>query len=120
MQAVMRFSQRVVCLDAGKIICEGTPAAIVAQPRRAEGLPWRLASPVDGVDAGYGAVRALHGVSHRRSAQGETVALLGTNGNGKSTLMKCVMGMVRPTRGSVVLDDRRQKHDLTKLPPRRS
>jgi branched-chain amino acid transport system ATP-binding protein len=29
MQAVMRFSQRVVCLDAGKIICEGTPAAIV-------------------------------------------------------------------------------------------
>jgi len=30
MQAVMRFSQRVVCLDAGRIICEGTPAAIVA------------------------------------------------------------------------------------------
>jgi branched-chain amino acid transport system ATP-binding protein len=29
MQAVMRFSQRVVCLDAGKIICEGTPAQIV-------------------------------------------------------------------------------------------
>jgi branched-chain amino acid transport system ATP-binding protein len=32
MQAVMRFSQRVVCLDAGKIICEGTPAAIVHNP----------------------------------------------------------------------------------------
>jgi branched-chain amino acid transport system ATP-binding protein len=32
MQAVMRFSQRVVCLDAGKIICEGTPAAIVQNP----------------------------------------------------------------------------------------
>jgi branched-chain amino acid transport system ATP-binding protein len=29
MQAVMRFSQRVVCLDAGRIICEGTPEAIV-------------------------------------------------------------------------------------------
>jgi branched-chain amino acid transport system ATP-binding protein len=29
MQAVMRFSQRVVCLDAGKIICEGAPAEIV-------------------------------------------------------------------------------------------
>jgi len=29
MQAVMRFSQRVVCLDAGRIICEGAPAAIV-------------------------------------------------------------------------------------------
>jgi branched-chain amino acid transport system ATP-binding protein len=32
MQAVMRFSQRVICLDAGRIICEGTPAAIVANP----------------------------------------------------------------------------------------
>jgi branched-chain amino acid transport system ATP-binding protein len=29
MQAVMRFSQRVICLDAGKIICEGTPESIV-------------------------------------------------------------------------------------------
>jgi branched-chain amino acid transport system ATP-binding protein len=32
MQAVMRFSQRVVCLDAGAIICEGTPTAIVQNP----------------------------------------------------------------------------------------
>jgi branched-chain amino acid transport system ATP-binding protein len=32
MQAVMRFSQRVICLDAGQIICEGTPATIVADP----------------------------------------------------------------------------------------
>ncbi len=46
---------------------------------------------------------------------GETVALLGTNGNGKSTLMKCVMGMVRPTRGSVVLKIDNQEFDLTKL-----
>jgi branched-chain amino acid transport system ATP-binding protein len=32
MQAVMRFSQRVICLDAGKIICEGAPASIVRDP----------------------------------------------------------------------------------------
>jgi branched-chain amino acid transport system ATP-binding protein len=32
MQAVMRFSQRVVCLDAGRIICEGAPAEIVKNP----------------------------------------------------------------------------------------
>ena len=32
MQAVMKFSQRVVCLDAGKIICEGTPESIVRDP----------------------------------------------------------------------------------------
>jgi branched-chain amino acid transport system ATP-binding protein len=66
------------------------------------------------VEAGYGAVRALHGVSINVS-NGETVALLGTNGNGKSTLMKCVMGIVRPTRGSVTLELDGKKHDLTKL-----
>jgi branched-chain amino acid transport system ATP-binding protein len=32
MQAVMKFSQRVVCLDAGRIICEGTPESIVRDP----------------------------------------------------------------------------------------
>ena len=41
--------------------------------------------------------------------------MLGTNGNGKSTLMKCVMGIVRPTRGSVFLNLDNEKHDLTRL-----
>jgi branched-chain amino acid transport system ATP-binding protein len=45
----------------------------------------------------------------------ETVALLGTNGNGKSTLMKCVMGMVRPSRGSIALRIDGESHDLTRL-----
>jgi branched-chain amino acid transport system ATP-binding protein len=46
---------------------------------------------------------------------GRTVALLGTNGNGKSTLMKCVMGMVRPTAGTVVLSIEDKSYDLTRL-----
>ena len=69
---------------------------------------------VKDIDAGYGAVRALHGVS-MSIGQGETVALLGTNGNGKSTLMKCLMGMVRPTQGSLELELDGHKHDLTRL-----
>ena len=69
---------------------------------------------ISDIDAGYGAVRALHGVSVT-IGQGETVALLGTNGNGKSTLMKCVMGVVRPTRGSITLDVDGARHDLTRL-----
>ena len=32
MRAVMSFSQRVICLDAGRIICEGTPESIVKDP----------------------------------------------------------------------------------------
>ena len=98
MQAVMKFSQRVVCLDAGRIICEGTPAVDRAGPRRAEGLPWRLSSPSTASTPAM--ARCARCTAFRFACEeGETVALLGTNGNGKSTLMKCVMGMVRPTQG---------------------
>ena len=69
---------------------------------------------ISGIDAAYGAVRALQHVS-MAVKDGETVALLGTNGNGKSTLMKCVMGIVRPTKGTIVLTLQGKKFDLTKL-----
>ncbi len=58
---------------------------------------------ISGLDAGYGAVRILEDVS-LTVREGETVALLGTNGNGKSTLMKCIMGMVKPSAGSIVAE----------------
>ena len=67
------------------------------------------------VEAGYGAVRALHGVSLDLS-EGETVVLLGTNGNGKSTLIKCLMGMVQPTRGTVTLEIDGRTVDLARTP----
>jgi branched-chain amino acid transport system ATP-binding protein len=65
------------------------------------------------VDAGYGAVRVLHGVSIE-VRDGETVALLGTNGNGKSTLIKCIMGMVRPEAGEIFLETDGTRVDLTR------
>jgi branched-chain amino acid transport system ATP-binding protein len=65
------------------------------------------------VDAGYGAVRVLHAVS-MEVREGETVALLGTNGNGKSTLIKCIMGIVRPTAGEIFLESDGGRVDLTK------
>ena len=73
-----------------------------------------LSLAVNGLDAGYGAVKALRGVSLHVET-GETVALLGTNGNGKSTLMKCVAGLVRPERGTLSLTIDGQTHDLTRL-----
>ena len=46
---------------------------------------------------------------------GETAALLGTNGNGKSTLMKCIMGMLRPQSGQIVASIEGETHELTRL-----
>jgi len=67
--------------------------------------------------AGYGAVRALHDVSVEVRS-GEIVALLGTNGNGKSTLMKCIMGLIEPMRGTIVLEVDGAAIDLVgKRPP---
>ena len=73
-----------------------------------------LSLAINELDAGYGAVKALRGVTLHVEA-GETVALLGTNGNGKSTLMKCIMGLVRPDRGRLSLTIDGAAHDLTKL-----
>jgi len=66
---------------------------------------------IEGVHAAYGAVRVLEDVSLRVAA-GETVALLGTNGNGKSTLMKCIMGIVRPSAGAISVEIDGTRHDL--------
>jgi branched-chain amino acid transport system ATP-binding protein len=66
---------------------------------------------IEKVDAAYGAVRVLENVSLSVNG-GETVVLLGTNGNGKSTLMKCVMGIVEPSAGRIVAEIDGEKHDL--------
>ncbi|HBH00880.1 MAG TPA: branched-chain amino acid ABC transporter ATP-binding protein [Candidatus Rokubacteria bacterium] len=49
--------------------------------------------------------------------EGETVALLGTNGNGKSTLLKCIMGIVRPDAGEIVLEEDGRRTSLVGRSP---
>lgn len=71
---------------------------------------------IDRVSAGYGSVRVLHDVS-LSVEQGETVVLLGTNGNGKSTLIKCIMGMLTPSAGQVYLESDGKRIDLAGLSP---
>jgi branched-chain amino acid transport system ATP-binding protein len=58
---------------------------------------------VERLQAGYGSVQVLEKVSLTVDG-GETVALLGTNGNGKSTLLNCIMGFIEPRAGSIVLE----------------
>lgn len=70
---------------------------------RATATPARRAMiEVDALEKRYGALRAVDGVSFRVAA-GEVVALLGPNGAGKSTTIKCLTGLVRPSRGIVRL-----------------
>jgi branched-chain amino acid transport system ATP-binding protein len=71
---------------------------------------------VENLDAGYGAVRVLQDVSVT-VRPGETVALLGTNGNGKTTLMRGILGLLRPTRGAIFADIDGKTVDLIGLAP---
>ena len=66
---------------------------------------------ISGLSAGYGQVRVIEDLS-MEVRSGETVALLGTNGNGKSTLMRCVMGLLAPTAGSIKLEIDGTTHEL--------
>jgi branched-chain amino acid transport system ATP-binding protein len=60
----------------------------------------------------YGAVHALKGVTLNVDA-GKIVTLIGANGAGKSTILKTISGLVRPSKGKVVFLGR----DISSLPP---
>lgn len=68
----------------------------------------------DDIHAGYAEALVLTGVSLAVDA-GETLALLGRNGVGKTTLMRTLIGLLRPTRGRISL----LEEDITRLPPNR-
>lgn len=59
---------------------------------------------LDKVEAGYGQARVLFGMSLEAKA-GEIVSLIGRNGMGKSTTVKSIMGMIKPTGGTVRFGD---------------
>jgi branched-chain amino acid transport system ATP-binding protein len=71
---------------------------------------------VSNVDAGYGSVRVLHNVSMTAN-DGETVVLLGSNGNGKSTLIRCIAGLVTPDAGRIILKAEGKETNLVGLAP---
>ncbi|TSE19512.1 ABC transporter ATP-binding protein [Tepidimonas aquatica] len=65
---------------------------------------------VRGVHTHYGASHILHGVN-LVVRRGETIGLMGRNGMGKTTLLKTIMGLVRPSGGQVQI----RGHDLRRL-----
>ena len=71
---------------------------------------------VENLSAGYGPVSVLHNVSFELN-EGEMVALLGMNGNGKSTLLNCILGFVRAGSGRILLEWDGKTTDLTARKP---
>jgi len=67
---------------------------------------------VKGLDARYGGVHALKGVS-LTVGEGEIVALIGSNGAGKTTALMSISQVVKPTAGSVMFEGR----ELVGVPP---
>jgi branched-chain amino acid transport system ATP-binding protein len=63
----------------------------------------RLRIAVQDIDVHYGPVQALFGVNVS-VRHGETIAVLGGNASGKSTTLKTVLGLLRPSRGRIFLD----------------
>ncbi|BCO10729.1 hypothetical protein GF1_31050 [Desulfolithobacter dissulfuricans] len=60
---------------------------------------------VSDLEVHYGAAQALFGVD-LEVREGETVALVGANGAGKTTLLRAIMGLLRPSRGTILFDGR--------------
>jgi branched-chain amino acid transport system ATP-binding protein len=118
MELVMGVSTHVVVLDAGAKIAEGLPAAVAAEAsvreaylgdqrsidrgrRRARPAAAATLLSVEKLSAGYGAATVVR-EADLDVAEGEVVAVLGSNGAGKSTMMKAISGLIRLTDGKVL------------------
>jgi urea ABC transporter ATP-binding protein UrtE len=66
---------------------------------------------VRGLTAAYGRIPILHGID-LSVAEGEFVGILGHNGMGKTTLLKTLIGLLRPTGGSIELNGK----NITRMP----
>jgi branched-chain amino acid transport system ATP-binding protein len=73
---------------------------------------------IDNIDVYYGKIQALKGVSLTVN-DGETVALIGSNGAGKSTTLRTISGLLRPKQGSIKYDgqpiDKLASHDIVHM-----
>ena len=125
---VRALADRVIVLDGGSKIFDGSPHDFASDPAVLDAYVGRsipapasatanvmetselapLLSLTD-IDVAYGAFAALTGVSLTVGA-GEIVSLLGGNASGKSTTMKAILGLRRPGRGRIEFAE----HDITR------
>jgi|HubBroStandDraft_1064217.scaffolds.fasta_scaffold216161_2 branched-chain amino acid transport system ATP-binding protein len=88
----------------------------MASPMPENAIPANFAPVLaaEGLHAHYGASHVIHGVDFS-VGRGETVGLMGRNGMGKTTLLRSMLGFVRPSAGSVRICGR----DMTRAEPHR-
>ncbi len=131
MDVIHRCCDRVVVIDRGNKLTEGTPGEVFSDPQVAavylgtsggktvahasDRKMRRGAAPlleVRSVAASYGAFSALQEISFS-VGEGEVLALLGTNGAGKTSTARAVTGMLPTTKGEITYRGERLDH----LPP---
>ncbi|QCI12403.1 ATP-binding cassette domain-containing protein [Pseudomonas putida] len=122
MPLVMAVSERLLVLDAGKPIAWGTPEQVRSNPRviaaylggtayqaQPRAQAWKGSRDavlhVRDLTIDYGAAAVVEAVDLVVNP-GELIAILGANGAGKSSILQALAGLHRPSRGSIVLDDR--------------
>ncbi len=136
LDVIRECCDRVVVLDGGKLLTQGTPEGVLSDPqvvavylgtaggedvhhaRRDRASSQGTLLEVKGVAAQYGAFKALHDVSFNVGAGG-VLALLGSNGSGKTTTARALSGMIPITAGEIWFDGRRidgrAGHEIVRL-----
>jgi branched-chain amino acid transport system ATP-binding protein len=69
---------------------------------------------VSEIDAHYGRIQALRGASLEVD-KGEIVALIGSNGAGKTTMLRTISGLMHPSRGTIRFEDK----DISRVEPQK-
>ncbi|TMM16980.1 MAG: ATP-binding cassette domain-containing protein [Actinobacteria bacterium] len=106
-------SEIAAAARGGEVDERGSGGTLVARSAGAPGQPPGAGLlTCTGIDAAYGQVQVLFGVD-LAVAEGEVLALLGTNGAGKSTILRVAAGLLRPSSGRVFFDGT----DVTKADP---
>jgi branched-chain amino acid transport system permease protein len=99
-------------VDVPSLLRHTGPAVVAAAGTQRPARDGDALLTVEGLEVGYDGVQVLFGID-LTVGRGEMVALLGTNGAGKSTVLRAVSGLAGPSGGRVVFDGQ----DITGLGP---